>query len=344
MSWTSLLLLLFLQGDPAPSGDSLRLDVRMEAALNELAERDPEVFRELRQGLAEGSQEARTRLEQHATYLDELELAKNENPRRHALLVEQQTLEYATRSALRDFHESLGEAERVEARAALRSRLGALFELRQQLRALQIEELQARYEGERSRVDERASDPRTAREAWLERIGAEGGSDAVGEPEFPEDLEALAPAIVRAIMRRDRIKGRRLVEMSERSPFVFRRTLRKAISEHPQLLEEARRARSDQPFELEDRMRNRVRWLQRRIGPFAREGRAVLPPEEREALDPALQEVVEAEIAISRFHLGRVEARLAELRETLAFRQKNRDVIVDLRLADLTGERERYEW
>jgi len=150
-------------------------------------------------------------------------------------------------------------------------------------------------------------------------------------------------------MRRDPLEGERLVRLSREAPQRFMEELQRLIQRQPELLQEARRrVRGDEgqgQAESEAKLHEAIRRAAELVRPHLRvDGTVVVPEGERETVDRALREIVDAESALVRSHLARADQRIAKMRRLVERRSDDRAFIVELQLARFLGEPERYDW
>ena len=335
---------------PAPPGE---FDARLEAALADLALRDPDASAALQRALASNPAAALARLQEHARYLDELAAAAATDPEKHRLMLEQEQAEARTRAALEQLQEAPN-AEREQRAATLRRTLEDWFEIRHALRAHHLQGAEAGLAAQRQRVESAARDAGAQRESWLRRVTA-GGSAAMrsrlagGEAEHGE-LEALAPFLVERLVAEDPTRGRALAELARTNPEELSRALQHLAAERPDLLEHARRARAPE-LERHRALRAAIQDAHRALVPLAEEtersGGAAAELTTAGLPEPgaaALEALVRSESALNQAQLARAEAELQRARSVLEERRHRKPFIVELQLARMLGRAEVYAW
>jgi len=350
----ALLLLLFAQlpAPAAPTGpepflQEPVLEEPLQHALMDLKERHPAAYEAIREALRMHPEEARRRLAEHARYLERLQDAREGDGEEHQRLVEQEMIGGRVQIILQHFLETPeGSPEREAVRSELRSQLETWFDLRQELRSLQIRKMTREREQQRNELEAAVQDPSGLQRNWLERITRGEAGPVGGRGEDPRsEMESLAPALIQAISRHDSRMAEELETMARESEEKFRETLRRISEQSPRLVEEARNLIDPREEKWKGQLHAALEEARRRIGPVVdAEGNVSVPSERLEELQPVLQTLAEAEVQLTRLNLERIGRELEKQRKILVFRERNKDLLVDLQLARMTGEEERYEW
>jgi hypothetical protein len=338
-----------------PFLDDRAPDEELIQALEEIRARHPEAWRRLEAALGEEPSRARWRLGRHARYARQRARVETDDPAAFALMVQQEAMEQQVRELVEQAHQQgvdrdkprRQDAAYLEIRAELRQKLEDWFEVRQLLRAHSIEEYSKRYEQERDRLEATEADWAAARETWILRI-TEGGPEAMAarleDLEAPDDLEPLAPALLRAIMRRDPGARRTLWRLAREDREALHEHLEQIAEEHPDLLAEVRAQRAEM-LALHTRLRDAVRNAHETLLPHTGPDGALDVPRRAQAeVELALEAVVAADLAVARHNLERVARDLERKRQSLEQRTHNKATIVDIQLARLLEESDLYEW
>jgi hypothetical protein len=342
-----ILTLVLVQNASAgmPFLDDRAPDEDLIQALEEIRARHPEAWRRLEAALGENPSRARWRLGRHARYARQRARAESDDPAVFALMVQQEAMEQQVRELVEQAEREGADRDRIS--TELRLKLEDWFEVRQLLRAQAIEGYAERYEQERDRLEATEADWATARETWVLRI-TEGGSEAMAarleDLEAPDDLEPLAPALLRAIMRRDPAARRTLWRLAREDREALHEHLERIAEEHPDLLAEVRAQRAEM-LALHTRLRDAVRTAHETLLPHTGpDGVLDVPRRAQSRVDRALEAVVEADLAVARHNLERVARDLERKRRSLEQRALNKATIVDIQLARLLEESDLYEW
>ncbi|MFQ5748190.1 MAG: hypothetical protein ACE5H3_01900, partial [Planctomycetota bacterium] len=292
--------------------------------------------------------QARRRLVEHARYLERFQDAREGDGEEHQKLVEQEVIGGKVQITFQHFLETLeGSPEREAMRSELRSQLETWFDLRQELRSLQVRKMTMKLDQQRNELEAAVQDPAGLQRNWLERItrGEAGPADGMEEEDPRSEIEALAPALIQAISRHDPEMAEELEGMARESEEQFLETLRRISQQSPRLVEEARSLLDPREEKWKEQLHAALEEARRRIGPVVdRDGNVSVPSERIGELEPVLQALAEAEVELTRVHLERIGRELEKQRGILGFRLRNKDLLVDLQLARMTGDEERYEW
>ena len=323
-------------------------DKGLMEVLEEIRTLHPEAWQRLQAVLGDEPQRARRRLARHAYYLRERVNVQEQDPETFALMLQQEAMEQDVRATVERYQlTEPGNAQRDAVVAELRRSLEAWFDLRQVLRARHVDRFEEAFEDELAKLDATETDPAAARATWIERITA-GGPEAMAQRlekmAVADDLEPVAPALLRAIARRDPQARRMLWRLGDKDPEALHEHLERIAQEHPELLAEAR-ARRAEAIALHAKLRQAIRQAHDVLLPLAdRRGPLEVPRRIEAQVVAALSAVVEADLAIARHNLERAERKLERKRRWFEERQDNKATIVDLQLARLLEESERYEW
>ncbi len=349
------LLLLFAlfpapaaQAGPEPFLQEPVLEEPLQNALMDLKERNPSAYEAIREALRMRPEEARRRLAEHARYLERLQNAREGDGEEHRKLLEQEVIGGKARITLQHFFEAPeGSPEREAVGNELRGQLETWFDLRQELRSLQVRKMTMELEQQRSELEAAVQDPAGLQRNWLERItrGEAGPAGGKEEEDPRSEIEALAPALIQAISRHDPGMAEELEGMARESEEEFLETLRRISEQSPRLVEEARSLLDPREEKWKEQLHAALEEARRRIGPVVDgDGNVSVPSGRIGELEPVLQALAEAEVELTRLHLERIEMELEKQRGILEFRDGNKDLLVDLQLARMTGDEERYEW
>jgi len=338
---------------PAPAGrepllQQPALEEPLQHALMDLKERNPAAYEAIREALRMHPEEARRRLAEHARYLERLQDAREGDGEEHRMLLEQEVLGGKARITLQHFFEAPeGSPEREAVRDELRSQLENWFDLRQELRSMQVRKMSREMEQQGNELEAAVQDPAGLRRNWLERItrreaGPAGGMEENGPR---SEMASLAPALIQAISRHDPEMAEELEAMARESEEQFLETLRRISEQSPRLVEEARSLLDPREEKWKEQLHFALEEARRRLGPVVdAEGNVSVPSDRIGELEPVLQALAEAEVELTRIHLERIGQELEKQRKILGFRAGNKDLLVDLQLARMTGDEERYEW
>lgn len=154
-------------------------------------------------------------------------------------------------------------------------------------------------------------------------------------------LPAVAPLIVRFVMQEDPRQGEALISLSQADEAEFLEQLRGVVNGRPDLVEQARR-QAPEHVRLHETLRNAVLAAHQQMLPAAEKGQRDVDRDE--AVSRALDQVVDAEMAVADANLTQAEGELAAKRAMLASRAARKSLIVEMQLARLTGRSDEFEW
>ncbi|MAG57835.1 MAG: hypothetical protein CMJ83_16245 [Planctomycetes bacterium] len=287
---------------------------RLLEALADIKRRDAETHERIAQALQEGGDsaaEAKELLREHADYLERL---KNASPKIRALLLNQEAKELEVRGAVEAWERAMVQHEEKNAREAkgrVLSKLSEWFDIRHDLRE---HELRALEEGAGQLEQSLEAIERGDEEAhahWIKEL-TEGGSEHMGER-----LEHL---------RREEEHLNGLVEELEQAE----------QEEAKHRLEEVLPQRQFIHLQL-----TACNLIAPKIN---QKGELDLDTRERETLEGLVREIIERDIQITHRELEKLRLEIDHGRRHLERRAGLKDVIVGIKLAEITGERDLYDW
>ncbi len=348
------LLILFIstaaclhQGRAQVTDEVRDLEPQLQEAFQDMRRRDPEAYEAVRVGLLEDPETARWYIMEHARYLAEMREAQRNHPEKYRQMLEQESAEKQVRQLIDRLHTAVPQShDHEDIVARMRSQLNAWFEIRQRMRALEMETFAKEIATERGLMKEAQDHQEAARNAWLERV-TEGGREAMlaraEEYRRGDDLDIVAPLLLDVITRHDPESAHHLKLLADRQPEAFRRRLHEITMDSPELLDIARRTGAEK-LTLHATLRERLTRAHALLIPMVGESSIVIPADRKDEVNAVLQTVVDAEIAITRDNIADAQRSLARSREVFEERKPLKSVIVDIQLSRLVGDESLYEW
>lgn len=328
----------------AQSDHPRELDEQLSAALEDIRERDAQLAREIDEALEVDPPRALRHLSSHARYLQELEADRTERPARYALLLRQEEIERTVRG-LMNARGHAGGLPSVAERNELRAVLDQWFDLRQMLRTGEAERMERSIDEHEDQLARLEQDHPAARAAWIARI-TDGGRPAMMQRleqlRAAEDHGAIAPAVIQLVMARDPEAGRALMRLAADDPERLGQQVEEIIRAQPELAEQARRrAVEGRPHDRD--VRAAVLRAHEALLPLVPlEGET--PGQLSRDAERALEALIGAEVAATEANLEQARRQIARQIDILAERAEQRAFIVELQLARLLGETERFDW
>ncbi len=326
------------------TGYAPELSPELRAAFDALAQRDPSTHSGIERLLQSDPAAARHHLEQYARYLRERGEAERNDPAKFALLELHERVEGAVQRLAQQMNLAVSEDERSRLTELLRRELDGWFDLRQTLRELDVNRLADQLDAERARQRERSTQRDALRKEWLARV-TEGGPQAMRERiealSAEDVLPAVAPLIVRSVMRDDPQLGEALIALSQSDQATFQEQLRAVIRDRPELVEQARR-QAPEDVRLHEALRAAALEAHQQLLPDATRERQ--PDLADKAVQGVLDRVIDAESDVADANLRQAEAELAAKLAALASRAARKSLIVDIQLSRITGRADEFEW
>lgn len=322
-------------------------EAQVEHMLEMIEQHDPERHAELRRAMVFNPEEALPHLRHMVQYIHELEATKEQDLPKYELMKQQDEMERKARRLAEAVAKSENDDARQHAVHELHEHLKAWFELRHELRMHELERMSAEMRKHTKALHEKSEDLFDATNEWLGRItegGEEGMKARIEHLRNVEEIHTLAPILVRMISREQPEIAQVLTKLAEASPDAFLKALHQIVSEHPQMVEVARK-HTDEATRLHMHLQQIVLHLHELLLPYMGDvGHIDVPADVQQELEDGLASLIEAELNIVRTNLEKVGGELEHRREMIESRQERRDIIIEMQLSRMIGEEDRFEW
>lgn len=337
-----------LDGTPALEAqdeelDELDLEEEQRAALEDLRRRDADLWEWLVEALAEDDDEAWEVLDAHVDYLERVAEA---SPRVRRALAAQDELAQRVRTSVERFHDAESDAARRAAEGEVRAALESWFDLRQELRAFDVEAIREEVADFRSELLEHRDpdDREDAAADWLFGALEEAG------PERMEELDEERVYLWGEAMELvDEELGEWWWELVETDPDGAYETFEAWRAAEPELFERVVAA-GGAGLELLETERELHLWVLENDSPrrdeeqIERTVESVFDAEPTHPLVPLLRRAAELDAQVANEEFAVLEDELVELESQRAARAALRDTIVTAELLRATDREHLLDW